>query len=171
VYKSCLTDGEWAVVGNIPFVSDDDAWQPPQYMKDIFTGAYSIYEHGEVRPSTEQECKGLELCSVWARNHVIDRLMGVAKCPGILIVNGAKCETWQGFFNEIDSVFTKNLDFETGHNMNAVNDILRGGFGVHEYGEKIVVKIINLKSFDKEILDAFVDLIKNCHNDHIVLKE
>jgi len=76
VYRSVICDGEWPVVGNIPFENEDDAWKPPNYMKDIFTGKFSIYEHGIISPSKEDDCKGLEICAVWEREHVIDRLMG-----------------------------------------------------------------------------------------------
>ncbi len=36
----------------------------------------------------------------------------------------------EGFYDEIDRVLTKDLDWKTGHNLNALNDLLRGGFGV-----------------------------------------
>jgi RNAse (barnase) inhibitor barstar len=32
---------------------------------------------------------------------------------------------------------TKDLNWDTGHNLNALNDLLRGGFGVHDYEEPI----------------------------------
>ena len=77
VYRDVLTDGQWPVIGNIPFIDDSDSWRPPTYMKDIFTGKFSIYHYGEVKPASEQECKGLELTATWDRQHLIDRLMGV----------------------------------------------------------------------------------------------
>jgi len=79
VYADLLTDGVWPVVGNIPFENDADAWGLPTYMKDIFTGKFSIYNRGEITPATEKKCKGMELTAVWDRQHVIDRLMGTTK--------------------------------------------------------------------------------------------
>jgi hypothetical protein len=76
VYRDLLSDGQWTVVGNIPFDNDDDAWRPPSYIKDALNGNFSIYEHGEIRPASEQQCKGLEATAVWDRNHLVDRLMG-----------------------------------------------------------------------------------------------
>lgn len=34
---------------------------------------------------------------------------------------------------------TKDLDWKTGHNLDAFNDLLRGGFGVHDYEEPITI--------------------------------
>lgn len=39
----------------------------------------------------------------------------------------------------MDTVFTKDITFKTGHNLDAYNDILRGGFGMHERGEPITI--------------------------------
>jgi len=62
------------------------------------------------------------------------------------IIDGKNFSDIEGFYCEIDSLFTKNLAWKTGHNLDAFNDLLRGGFGVHEYGEPI--KII-WKNFSK----------------------
>ena len=55
------------------------------------------------------------------------------------IIDGARFDTLDGFFCEVDAVFTKDLTFKTGHNLDAYNDILRGGFGRHERGEPIAI--------------------------------
>lgn len=57
----------------------------------------------------------------------------------IIIIEGNNFSDLDGFFNEIDRVLTKNLDWQTGHNFNAFNDLLRGGFGVHDYEEPITL--------------------------------
>ena len=79
VYTDLLNDGVWSIIGNIPFTNEEDAWRPPTYIKDPFNGKYFIYEHAEIRPSSEEECKGLEVTAVWDRHHLIDRLMGTKK--------------------------------------------------------------------------------------------
>lgn len=79
VYKDLLQDGEWEVIGNRPFVTEEDAWAPPQCIKDKVYGGYSLYFKGQIIPSTEAECKGLEQVSAWDRHHVVDRLMGETK--------------------------------------------------------------------------------------------
>ncbi|HEX2609303.1 MAG TPA: barstar family protein [Flavisolibacter sp.] len=52
-------------------------------------------------------------------------------------IEGTSFNNLEGFFDEIDRVLTKDLTWKTGHNMNALNDILRGGFGVHGYEEPL----------------------------------
>jgi hypothetical protein len=79
VYADLLKDGEWPVVGTIPFEDEHDAWPPPGFIKDPINGKFSLYEHGEIRPATHEECMGLEAAAVWDRNHVVDRLMGHLK--------------------------------------------------------------------------------------------
>lgn len=54
-----------------------------------------------------------------------------------LVIDGNNFETLEGFYSEADKVLTKNLDWDTGHNLDAFNDLLRGGFGIHEYDEPI----------------------------------
>ena len=61
---------------NRPFADPADAHPPLYQMKDIFTGRYSVYDFGEIRPATEEECKHLEVCAIWENEHIIDRLMG-----------------------------------------------------------------------------------------------
>ena len=47
------------------------------------------------------------------------------------ILDGNNFTDMEGFYNEINKLLTKNLHWKTGHNLNAFNDLLRGGFGVH----------------------------------------
>jgi RNAse (barnase) inhibitor barstar len=56
-----------------------------------------------------------------------------------IIINGKNFSTPDEFYDEVDLVLTKNLDWQTGHNLSAFNDLLSGGFGVHEYGEAITL--------------------------------
>ncbi len=67
-----------------------------------------------------------------------------------LIINADNFSDLEGFYCEIDNILTKNLGWKTGHNLDAFNDLLRGGFGVHEYEEPI--KII-WKYFEKSKID------------------
>lgn len=56
-----------------------------------------------------------------------------------LVIDGNLFSNMDEFYDEIDCVLTKGLDWKTGHNLNAFNDLLRGGFGVHDYEEPIVL--------------------------------
>ncbi len=84
------------------------------------------------------------------------------------ILDGNHFHDMEGFYCEIDKLLTRNLGFKTGHNLNAFNDLLRGGFGVHEYGEPITIKWINYnkskQALDEEMLFAIFEIILNCDN-------
>lgn len=56
------------------------------------------------------------------------------------IIDGAKFKSKKGFYNHVERIFTSGLNWKIGRNVNAFNDILRGGFGKHEDGEIIIVK-------------------------------
>jgi RNAse (barnase) inhibitor barstar len=73
-----------------------------------------------------------------------------------IILNGDNFSTLQGFYTEIDNILTEGLDWKTGHNLDAFNDLLRGGFGLYEYEEPI--KLIWLNS-DKSKSD--LNTLKN----------
>jgi len=79
VYKDVLQGGAWTVVGNRPFNNEEESWPPKQYIIDILNGSYSIYHKGEIIPSTQEECEGLERAAIWDAHHIIDRIMGEDK--------------------------------------------------------------------------------------------
>lgn len=74
VHKSCFRG--WTFIESRPFANPEDARPPCYQMKDVFTGKYRIYDFGDIRPATEEECKHLEVCAVWENEHIVDRLMG-----------------------------------------------------------------------------------------------
>lgn len=55
------------------------------------------------------------------------------------IIDGKNFSTMKGFYDEVERVFTFNLNWKIGRNLDAFNDILRGGFGRHDYGEPILI--------------------------------
>ena len=81
------------------------------------------------------------------------------------IIDGESFKDIEGFYCEIDRLLTKNLSWKTGHNLDAFNDLLRGGFGVHEYGEPISIFWKNFskskKDLGKELMDIIVRIITN----------
>ncbi len=48
------------------------------------------------------------------------------------ILDGNNFSTVEGFYLEIERVFTKNLIWKTGHSYAAYDDLLCGGFGMHD---------------------------------------
>lgn len=51
------------------------------------------------------------------------------------ILNGNKFDTLEGFYDEVGRILCPG--FKWGRNLDAFNDILRGGFGAFEYNESI----------------------------------
>ena len=45
------------------------------------------------------------------------------------IIDGRRFSTMRGFYDEVEHVFTCGLYWRIGQNLNAFNDVLRGGFG------------------------------------------
>lgn len=76
-------------------------------------------------------------------------------------INGNNFKTMNGFYNEIEKVFTFNLNWRIGRNLDAFNDILRGEFGMHEYGEPILIKWIH---YEKSISNLGVDKMQAITN-------
>lgn len=85
-----------------------------------------------------------------------------------IIIDGNNFETLDGFFDEMERLLTKDLDWRTGHNFDAFHDLLRGGFGVHEYGEQIdFVWVDSEKSRNdlgfEETRLYYEKILKKCH--------
>jgi len=87
-----------------------------------------------------------------------------------LIIDGKNFKTLEDFYSEADRVLTKNLEWDTGHNLAAFNDLLRGGFGVHEYEEpiKLIWKNSTKSKFDlskysenESLYDILISIIKD----------
>ncbi len=53
--------------------------------------------------------------------------------PKSFTIDGQKFVDLIGFYNEIESNLTKDLDWTVGGNFDAFNDVLRGGFGTFDY--------------------------------------
>lgn len=89
-----------------------------------------------------------------------------------ITINGNKFSDLEGFYNEIDRVLTHELDWQTGHNMAAFNDLLRGGFGVHEYEEPIKIIWTHSNKNKEELgwaatIKFIGDTLKTCHPTNI----
>ncbi|MBR3764099.1 MAG: barstar family protein [Clostridia bacterium] len=73
-----------------------------------------------------------------------------------MVLDGNNFSDMEGFYNEMECLLTKNLSWRTGHNLDALNDLLRGGFGVHEYEEPITIRWINYKESKKNLGNLMV---------------
>ena len=80
--------------------------------------------------------------------------------------------TLSSFYTAVEKAFTKDLGWHIGRNLDAFNDLPRGGFGVHDYEEP--VRLIWLHS-DKsqqdlgweETVKYFSAKLKTCHPSNI----
>ena len=86
-----------------------------------------------------------------------------------ITINGDNFSDLESFYDEIDRVLTKDLDWQTGHNLDAFNDLLRGGFGVYEYSEPVKIVWTHFSdSKDKlgnKLIDTLLEIIAD--HDHI----
>ncbi len=60
--------------------------------------------------------------------------------PKTLVLDGARFSDVEGFYEEVERVFTRDLDWKLAPNLDAFNDILYGGFGVYE-GDDLITLI------------------------------
>lgn len=79
VYKDVLSDMKWPKVGkdivsqaDIKFVSFGYIFHPDE---NIPYTLYSDFFDGYMRPSTKDECFGLEAVAGWDRHHIIERII------------------------------------------------------------------------------------------------
>lgn len=83
------------------------------------------------------------------------------------ILNGNNFSNIEGFYNEIDKLLTKDLEWETGHNLDALNDLLRGGFGVFA-DEPIKIKWINYEKskndLGNDMILKIIEVMLDCNN-------
>lgn len=74
VYRDLLTSQKWPVVAKRPFDSEEDAWPPPNVVRDMISGEVRIYHKGAMRPASSTECEGLETAAVWDRQEILERI-------------------------------------------------------------------------------------------------
>lgn len=71
-----------------------------------------------------------------------------------IIIDASKFDNKKEFYIEVENIFTKDLDWQIGHNLDSFDDLLYGGFGVYEYNEQIN---IIWKNTEKSKIDLGVD--------------
>ncbi|MGE5411585.1 MAG: barstar family protein [Clostridiales bacterium] len=86
----------------------------------------------------------------------------------IAIIDGNNFSDLESFYVEVDRVLTKDINFKTGHNLDAFNDILYGDFGVFSYNETLNLTWINFaksrKDLGDKLISALTDIIKEHNN-------
>lgn len=86
-----------------------------------------------------------------------------------LKIKGESFSDLKGFYDEIERSLTKVnvLDWKMGRNLDALNDVLEGGFGRYDNGEEIELVWVNsdrskLKLGYEETMNYFEDRLRNC---------
>lgn len=82
------------------------------------------------------------------------------------VINGAKFSTEKGFYKEVERKLTLGLDYNIGRNLNAFNDVLRGGFGAFECDEKIILRWKNLNKSRERLNERLMNRILEILNNH-----
>ena len=84
------------------------------------------------------------------------------------IINGNKFGTSKSFYKYVEEIFTSDLSWETGKNLDAFNELLEGGFGQHDEGEIITVKWINMASsrekLSSKLYDSIIEILEESEN-------
>jgi len=89
-----------------------------------------------------------------------------------IVIDGSRFDNLDGFFDEIERVLTENLTWRIGRNMDAFNDLLRGGFGIHEYGEPITIKWLYFTKSKYDFsypatVEYYKKILRRCHPSNI----
>lgn len=93
-------------------------------------------------------------------------------CKKEIIIDGSKFNDIGEFYSEIDKALTKDLTWKTGHNLDALNDLLHGGFGVHEYDEPIIIIWENSNKSKIDLgfnatIKHYQNMLRRCHSTNI----
>jgi len=68
-----------------------------------------------------------------------------------ITINADNFSDLPAFYEEIDKLFMKGIDWKLGHSLDALNDILYGGFGVYDPGELVLVLWQNVSKSKKDL--------------------
>lgn len=76
VYSDVISSGSWPKIGKLKIREDCQPLRMQYIYHNYEPYAFEIYNPntGEIRPSTKEECRGLECCAVWDKHHIEDRL-------------------------------------------------------------------------------------------------
>jgi RNAse (barnase) inhibitor barstar len=88
-----------------------------------------------------------------------------------ITIDGDSFSDLATFYDEIEKKFTKDLGWKIGRNLDAFNDVLRGGFGITKYTEPIEVVWGNSQKSKVDLSETFnviLEIIKD--NKHIQLE-
>ena len=68
-----------------------------------------------------------------------------------IIIDGNNFVTLTEFYDEVENKLTKGLNWKIGRNLDAFNDVLRGGFGIHDDDESLIIRWVNSDKSKKDL--------------------
>lgn len=108
------------------------------HQKRVKVGQKGYFMEGRIKTA---ECEVIEIVA----------LKNINTTNKTIVITADNFSTLEGFFDEIDNLLTQGLDRKTGHNLDAFNDLLRGGFGVNDYEEPINLVWRNSKKSKQDL--------------------
>ena len=94
--------------------------------------------------------------------------------PQTIVLDGNQFHDLSSFYDEVERTMTKDLGWDFGRNLNAFNDVLRGGFGVYDYEEpvRLLRRHADKSRADlvwEETVKYLQERLATCHPANIVL--
>ena len=85
-----------------------------------------------------------------------------------ITLEGNSFTNLEGFYDEIERKLTKGYDWEFGRNLKSVKTILKGGMGIHDYGDPIEIMWKDIEKSkthlgNKETVKYLKKQLKTCH--------
>ena len=89
-----------------------------------------------------------------------------------ITIDGSVIDTIDQFYDEVERKLTRGLSWAPGRNLDAFNDMLRGGFGVHNDHEPIIIRWIQSARSREALgklatIDYLHERLKVCHPDNV----
>ena len=90
----------------------------------------------------------------------------------IIEINGNNFSNLSGFYNEVERKMTSGLNWKIGRNLDAFNDVLSGGFGIHECEEDYKLLWSNSEKSKTELKEygTIIEIIADNRNAKLELK-
>lgn len=80
IFDTAIKSGEWPIIKNCPFNSEDESWSPPRFIQDpIDANKFRVYHKGEMRPTTKEDIKGLDQFLIFKPYQLIERIKLIFK--------------------------------------------------------------------------------------------
>lgn len=91
-----------------------------------------------------------------------------------ICLDGRDIRSLNDFYIQTEHKLSNKIDFKTGRNLNAFNDLLWGGFGIHEYGEPLHIVWIfaeeSRQSLGCQCFKDIISIIENHESNNIYLE-